>query len=855
MGGELPDVKIADRSSIVGKPKAVTRFEHLGGEQFRPVDYTEHEYTFSDSLSDRSDILVDDRQVVSGSPPLGAISEVTDYESAASGTVERRNYNVFKTNTRKTQYFYDGATGQQPDQTARTRSRTFAWDALTGRALANATETSDGDVRIRSSQPAYWRYTPLRSENMLSQEALSVTRRVSSVDVTDGPVLAAYLRGEAGATPDDDVVSASVTTWSNVPDLTGETRIWRKNATYAYDTDFPYENFPWSHEAEGELDDPVAPVPDAAFPWQRTSDVTRYDRFGRPTETVARDGSYSTTRYGYDQEALVVATASKARRDETYYLDFEGGTGNPGFQGDSGTGHTGQHATKATKLGWDNVYSTRLAKGTYRVTHWARQGTAPLGMPVGLKIEKADGVVLANIRPGLDGSEWEHRSGTFTLDQEGEIILRAIADGGTGTGDPSLYHWVDQIRIHPVGARMKTFTYDPFTWEVTSITGVNGSTTFYEYDLAGRLVAVRNQHEDLTHLHEYAVADFVVKDDQIEVGETIRFDGGSSVVGSIAPGGWTYQWDFGESGLLKDGVSPLYSFASTGQKEVTLQLITASGRVAASETQSLSVVSAQPLPELSVQCEQEGLPTELRLCEVTGEGASILELDWTVLAGASSSLECGDTTTCEFPCGAEIRVTGTATDGRSTSVEGDTGICQDEPEPLPVDVICTYNDPTSQYVCSVDLSGEGALPLTYDWSSVEADLSDCGSSDGHCAMGCGVNFRVDVESGDGRTGYTSGESGTCNVLEGLDATCTNITANQYDCEATPPTNGVAPYDYDWSSRDNDWSTSCNGQSCTVPCNTRFRIEAEDSQNYIGSMNGVTPTCTGDDDDDDNDDLL
>lgn len=47
--------------------------------------------------------------------------------------------------------------------------------------------------------------------------------------------------------------------------------------------------------------------------------------------------------------------------------------------------------------------------------------------------------------------------------------------------------YIDEVRVYPPDARMKTFTYDPFYKTQTSIMGENGQTQYYNYDSFGRL--------------------------------------------------------------------------------------------------------------------------------------------------------------------------------------------------------------------------------------------------------------------------------------------------------------------------------------------------------------------------------
>ena len=65
--------------------------------------------------------------------------------------------------------------------------------------------------------------------------------------------------------------------------------------------------------------------------------------------------------------------------------------------------------------------------------------------------------------------------------------------------------YVDEVRVHPVGARMTTTTYLPGIGK-TSESDENGRTVYYEYDEFGELKAVRDNDRNLIESHEYHYA-------------------------------------------------------------------------------------------------------------------------------------------------------------------------------------------------------------------------------------------------------------------------------------------------------------------------------------------------------------
>ncbi|WP_146939944.1 hypothetical protein [Chryseobacterium hagamense] len=75
-------------------------------------------------------------------------------------------------------------------------------------------------------------------------------------------------------------------------------------------------------------------------------------------------------------------------------------------------------------------------------------------------------------------SPWQYVENTVTLGSSQNYSIG------------SNYTYIDEVRVYPVDARMKTYTYDPFYKTQTSIMNENGQTEYYDYDAFGRLKEV-----------------------------------------------------------------------------------------------------------------------------------------------------------------------------------------------------------------------------------------------------------------------------------------------------------------------------------------------------------------------------
>lgn len=63
--------------------------------------------------------------------------------------------------------------------------------------------------------------------------------------------------------------------------------------------------------------------------------------------------------------------------------------------------------------------------------------------------------------------------------------------------------YIDDFRFHPVDAAVSSFTYDPVTWKVTSISDQSSLISYFEYDEIGRLTVVRDQNKNIINLYHY----------------------------------------------------------------------------------------------------------------------------------------------------------------------------------------------------------------------------------------------------------------------------------------------------------------------------------------------------------------
>lgn len=172
---------------------------------------------------------------------------------------------------------------------------------------------------------------------------------------------------------------------------------------------------------------------------------SKYDNKGRNLSAYKDNGPVVSYKWGYNSQ-YVIADCKNAEADEFFYEGFE----ENGVAGNARTGakaYTGSFTT-----------SDKLAPGLHGKTY---------------KI-----------------SYWYYTAGSWKF--SGELNYTGQVLSGT----------LDDIRIYPDGAQMTTYTYDPL-FGVTSISDVRDMPTYYEYDIAGRLRAIKDKDGKVLKLYDY----------------------------------------------------------------------------------------------------------------------------------------------------------------------------------------------------------------------------------------------------------------------------------------------------------------------------------------------------------------
>jgi YD repeat-containing protein len=474
---------LTDKTGIIGKMKEVeVQGRNPVTNEFYTVKRDSMLYSFSSELASVSKKAFQkgyssDKEVDLNMSPLGLTQQTWKSQNESVNTAEREieyiQENVFTTGTKSVISFYDKDLNFV--NSTENRTENLAFDAITGNVLVSKVLNSNKDQIITTNTPAYWKYPELETKNMLTQTS---GNQVYQIDSTSN-----YFDLSFNNYIDDSLISASVTTWkkwteaydngtNSIVDPTDITvGIWRQNDTFiAINTgpDYvPFVNWGIDDDSSGD------PSPnDLILGWKRTSNITAYDRFSHPIEERGLDGNYTSSIYGHG-DALPTAIAKHAKRSQILHYNFE-----------------------QENRDIINVY-------TNNKIDWAKQHTqAKTGeysanptQVVLLKTPTDESVSYSVSYWYYKDANWHYYE--YESAHDTYIIMPSGVTGITK---------IDDIKIHPINATMSTFTYDPLTWKVTSITDANGNSTYYEYDEAGRLIKVLDQERYLKAAYEYKYA-------------------------------------------------------------------------------------------------------------------------------------------------------------------------------------------------------------------------------------------------------------------------------------------------------------------------------------------------------------
>lgn len=262
--------------------------------------------------------------------------------------------------------------------------------------------------------------------------------------------------------------------------------------------------------------------------WLVARTVTKWSPWGYELENKDAIGNYTTAIYGYNNQ-LPVVVAQNARQYsvfaesfEDYRTTFIGNswvsmnvspfdyfftyssigstpysvynlTGSNGYSITTNAAHTGNYSlstsgspTVALKLaanpdttGQPRYLNHTLKNGEqYYVSYWYRPKTI-------------SGIPNAYTPP----TGFQNKAGIIEGWQQAEMVFTAPSIGSTYNLTLPANAYVDDIRIMPMAANMKSFVYNPANQRLAATLDENNFATFYEYDQEGNLIRTKKETE------------------------------------------------------------------------------------------------------------------------------------------------------------------------------------------------------------------------------------------------------------------------------------------------------------------------------------------------------------------------
>ncbi len=484
---------------------------------------------------------------------------IEDLTKTITRQVDNRHQSAYSLYASSTTYDYSSAAATAPSQAMTVGKLNFKWEALSGQPLESGRVSSDRQLYLTAVTPAYWKYEGMEKKNMLTQitqETTYLTALPPSFELDPNlfPVRLGMTRMQSAPSsptseptsqpqeanqpkaiipqveiasqltsaiklpiftlklfPHQEVLFSKITTWSGswhggaLAGFYDREQPWRQDDVFVYNKQRDREdgvshfaNFnPWTNTNIDKDYPAVTP----ASPWQMTGNTTLYDVHSHLVEQKRLDGTRTTWLYGYSQ-ALPIGMAKNAARGEVQYFNFEESASSLITSDERKTGEKSMKAIEFLSSSAASEIEFSLKENTvYRVSFWAKKGTAALTSQPILGFSGQGLPPQTHVAGALQTTgQWEYFEGTITPAQAGQITMSVGAGTGAGSGQ---YHYVDDIRIHPIDAQMETYVYDPLSLQVSAITNENNITTYYEYDAMGRLIHIRDQDRNLRKRYVY----------------------------------------------------------------------------------------------------------------------------------------------------------------------------------------------------------------------------------------------------------------------------------------------------------------------------------------------------------------
>lgn len=248
----------------------------------------------------------------------------------------------------------------------------------------------------------------------------------------------------------------------------------------AFNTPAEFDSYSWTHNgSETFTNYDINQQP--ASNWFFNGQINVRDYYtGAPLETMGSANQLASLILDTNKR-YPIAEVANTTLNEVGFTSFEDETPTTINLGSGSTITTGDAKTgrKHLTLGTGGINRSVNSVKEYKLSFWAKSAGGTIGISGNTNL-------VVN-----SPNDWKY----FEYKITGQSTLSLVKISGSSV-------LVDEVRIHPVGARMITKTYDP-KFGITSETGFNNQSIYIEYDSFGRVKAVMNQDKNIVKSYTY----------------------------------------------------------------------------------------------------------------------------------------------------------------------------------------------------------------------------------------------------------------------------------------------------------------------------------------------------------------
>ncbi len=219
------------------------------------------------------------------------------------------------------------------------------------------------------------------------------------------------------------------------------------------------------------------------LPLELRTELKKYTQDANVAELVTRGGPVSSNLYEYNGQ-YPIAVVLNSQYNQAFATSFESEEGE--YWGNEGVWYNDAVTGKRCMNLYENGYvivDKPFPAGSYRFSFWMKGTTDPT--------VSAGTIVSSN--KTLMSNGWYLCTYNITLNGTQSVGIFAA------TGNDLM---LDEVRVAPVHAQMKTYTYDPLVG-ITTEMDANHRITYYEYDSNNRLILVRDQDKKVIKKYCY----------------------------------------------------------------------------------------------------------------------------------------------------------------------------------------------------------------------------------------------------------------------------------------------------------------------------------------------------------------